>query len=274
MNRIRQFLKSAWFGQRLKTTYVFDFYLKLKEPRRLQDRSREADFYRRLLIGLRPGALIFDVGANVGSKTDVFLRLGARVVAVDPDETNQKIIRQRFLNYRLIPKPVTVIGKALSDKTSVETIWVDSPGSALNTLSKKWVNTLKGNKGRFAHTTDRLEFEGCRQVQTTTLEDLIATYGSPFFIKIDVEGYELKVLSGLRRPVPYVSFEVNLPEFRAEGIQCVELLSKLAQGHFNYAENSFDEWHLSDWKCGEDFVNLLRECSEPSVEVFWRSAEV
>ena len=45
--------------------------------------------------------MIFDVGANVGDKTDVFLRLGARVVSIEPDEANQEVLRGKFLRYRV-----------------------------------------------------------------------------------------------------------------------------------------------------------------------------
>lgn len=60
--------------------------------------------------------------------------------------------------------------------------------------------------------------------------------GQLFFVKIDVEGYEPHVLRGLRRLVPYLSFEVNLPEFKQEGLECVEQLANIAAaGRFNYA---------------------------------------
>src|SRR4029453_18235955 len=101
------------------------------------------------------------------------------------------------------------------------TLWIDEPGSAKNSLSRKWVETLKGDEARFGH---RLEFARQKKVQTTTLDELTISYGLPFFVKIDVEGYEPSVLRGMKRPVPFLSFEVNFPEFRAEGFECVELL--------------------------------------------------
>ena len=76
-------------------------------------------------------------------------------------------------------------------------MWIDAPGSAKNTLSRKWANTLKDDDKRFGHT---LGFEQSRQVETVTIEQLIIAHGSPFFIKIDVEGHELSVLRGMRRP--------------------------------------------------------------------------
>ena len=44
-------------------------------------------------------------------------------------------------------------------------------------------------------------------VQITTLDALIARHGAPDFLKIDVEGAELEVLSGLTHAIPTISFE-------------------------------------------------------------------
>jgi hypothetical protein len=51
-------------------------------------RDSEVEFYRHLLKGFRKGDMVFDIGANQGQKTDVFLRLRARVVAVELDGVN------------------------------------------------------------------------------------------------------------------------------------------------------------------------------------------
>ena len=69
-----------------------------------------------------------------------------------------------------------------------------------------------------------LDFRHNVRVNTVTLEDLIRAHGRPFFVKIDVERYDAKVLAGLKQPIPYLSFEVNLPGFRNEGLKCIELL--------------------------------------------------
>jgi FkbM family methyltransferase len=225
-----------------------------------------------LLAGLRPGDLIFDVGANHGTKTDVFLRLGARVLAVEPDEMNQAILSHKFLRFRFRPKPVTIVGKAVSATGSVQTMWIDAPGSAKNTLSQKWVDTLRKDESRFGQT---LDFSGHKQVDTTTLEQLIATHGRPFFVKIDVEGSEPDVLRGLSTAVPYLSFEVNLPEFRPEGLECVERLQQVdPAGAFNYAVDCSGGLQMSTWVDAAQFTRVLASCAEPSIEVFWRTSAV
>jgi FkbM family methyltransferase len=177
------------------------------------------------------------------------------VLAVDPDEANQEILKEKFLTYRVVSKPVTIVGKAVSDENKSEALWIDGPGSALNTLSRKWVDTFRGGPQRSPNALDRQEVQRSKQVETTTLEELIALHGAPFFIKIDVERHEVPVLKGWHRPVSYLSFEVNLPEFQAEGLECVELLRRLApEGKFNYASGNECRLMMDDWASAAEFL--------------------
>ncbi len=268
--RIQNACQWAGVYHRLKSSWVYDAYWTLADRSLIMDMAKEVDFYRNLLSGFRSGDLIFDIGANQGSKTDLFLRLAARVVAVDPDETNKRILEEKFLKYRLTPKPVTVINKAVSDRSATETLWIDVPGSAKNTLSLKWVETLRVDAARFGQT---LKFVHQRKIETTTLEELIAAHGFPFFVKIDVEGHEVSVLRGLKRAVPNLSFEVNLPEFRAEGLECVALLGDLAaEGRFNYSSDCRRGLTLKEWVEPEAFSAVLSRCDETCIEVFWKSS--
>jgi FkbM family methyltransferase len=271
--QLQRMLQRAGLYHRLKASGVHELYWRIAGRRWILAREKQLDFYRQLLPGLRPGDLIFDIGANEGFKTDLFLRLGARVVAIEPDETNQAILRERFSKFRLVRRPLVIVGKAVSDKSALETMWIDGAGSAVNTLSQKWATALNANKDRHAHGHQGLDFARQKTVETTTLERLMSEHGVPTFIKIDVEGYELNVIRGLRRPVPYLSFEVNLPEFRPEGLQCVEILGSLATaGKFNYAVECEQGLLLKRWLTADEFLEVLGQCTEPSIEVVWRSA--
>lgn len=268
-SHIQKLLVRTGLYHRLKASFLYDLYWRLADRTLVEHRAGEVQFYRDLLREFRPGDLIFDVGANQGYKTDIFLRLGASVVAVEPDESNQEILRRLFQKLRLRKKPVVVVGRALGEKNGVETMWIDQPGSAKNTLNRKWVETLRHDENRFG---ERLNFAEQKQVATTTLDDLIAAHGRPIFVKIDVEGAEINVLRGLRRPVPYLSFEVNLPEFKPEALECLEWLSRVSPGgNFNYAADCQGGFALKRWLDAREFRSAFEACREPSVEVFWAS---
>jgi len=268
---LQERLKRLGIYHRLKASPLYQIYWSVADHSILDGAAKEFEFYRGLLQGFQRGDSIFDIGANHGYKTEIFLRLGARVVAVEPDKVNQRILEDKFLRYRLAPKPVVIVNCAVSDKQATETMWIDEPGSAKNTFSRKWVDTLQKDETRFGHA---LGFAQHQEVTTTTLEQLCLEQGMPFFIKIDVEGHELSVLRGLRRPVPYLSFEVNLPEFRPEGLQCVELLGGLApDGKFNYAVGCDQGLLLPEWLHADGFAKVLAQCESSSIEVFWKTPQ-
>src|SRR5262249_8954041 len=156
----------------------------------------------------------------------VFLRMGASVVAVEPDPVCQLILAQKYHRLRLNACPVQLISNAVGSTDGVERMWVDGDGSALNTLSSKWVDALRADTDRSWNAADPRKFASHFDVNTVTLDTLIANYGMPFYIKIDVEGYEDVALRGLTKSVPYLSFEVNLPEFVEESIRSILLLDR------------------------------------------------
>lgn len=264
-------LRRAGIYHRLKASPLYDVYWGMADRRILDERNREVAFYRSLLADAPRPWRIYDIGANHGYKTDIFLRLGAHVVAVDPDPVNGAILSEKFHRFRLKNKPVEIVEKAVSREAGRVTLWIDEPGSAKNTLSTKWVGALREDSKRFGHT---LAFSAAREVDATTISDLVQTFGAPTFIKIDVEGHELDVIRGMSSPAPYLSFEVNLPEFLDEGLQCIAALLELdPSAAFNYSPDLKRGLALDRWLPGPDFIEVVRTCDAKSIEVFSRTLQ-
>jgi hypothetical protein len=77
-------------------------------------------------------------------------------------------------------------------------------------------------------------WDAARRVRVTTLDALIAEYGAPDFIKIDVEGHEAEVLAGLTRPSPALSFEI-VTAARAAGQAALARAAALGYRRFRLA---------------------------------------
>lgn len=264
--------KNGLLRNRLESSWVRRLYLAARKNDASRSIQREASFYRKLLTGMQSGGTIFDIGANVGAKSDIFLGLGTRVVAVEPDDECQRILSDRFLRYRVRPLPFTLIGKAASDTIGRVEMLIDGPASAVNTISNKWASHLREHKDSFKWQHFGLAFTSSKQVETITIEDLVNSYGAPIFIKIDVEGHELSVLRGMTQPVPLLSFEVNLCTFADEGIECVQLLQKLCpDGTFNYVSDCSFDLGLREWLGADEFCAAFRSCTDDTIEVFWKT---
>ena len=192
------------------------------EPPRV--RARRQAFYGQFV---RAGDLVFDVGANEGNRTETFLALGARVVAVDPQAECVQTLRRRFgTNSAFAIEPVALganEGTVTLHLTTVPTIATVSPEFIAATHES----------GRFAN----YEYSAQRDVPMTTLDALVHRHGDPAFIKIDVEGFEPQVLSGLtRRPTALraLSFEFT-PELFESAERCLQQLIALGASRGNYS---------------------------------------
>ena len=79
--RIKQFLRELLYDTRFFLP-VRSSYQHLFDRRRLALRTKMRDLYGPYV---RRGDLVFDVGAHMGTYTEVFVELGAKVVAVEPN---------------------------------------------------------------------------------------------------------------------------------------------------------------------------------------------
>jgi len=207
-------------------------YLRFFRNQIYAEYRKEIKFYQGIL---RQGSIVFDIGANVGDKSYIFAKLSNWVIILEPDQLNFEILSKRFASF----KNIKIINAAVSHSNGKELFYVSEPGSPANTLSAKWSKVL--NDPSLNRWSKSMKFNQGYLVQTITLDSLIDSYGSPHYIKIDVEGYEEQVLLSLSKKVPVLSFEANLPEFTNETLSCIKLLHQLSnKSSFNIINHEFD----------------------------------
>lgn len=166
---------------------------------------------------LKAGDLVFDIGANVGDKTAACRRHGARVVCVEPDARNIATLSARFAD----DSDVQIIAAGAGAIEGSATFY-PSPASARSTFALDAMRALN----------DGCAFHAGSPVGLTTLDALIARFGRPHFVKIDVEGFEPAVLAGLSQSVPVLSFEFH-GALRSELCACLDRLESIGMKHFN-----------------------------------------
>jgi FkbM family methyltransferase len=229
---------------------VYDMALRarLSAERRLRfgQYRTELTFFRQLI---HSGDLCFDVGANLGQKTSLFLDIGARVVSVEPQPACAALLERSFRG-----RDVVIVRAALGATAGQAELFLCDETTTISTMSSRFVAS-----GRFAKT---YKWGKKIVVPTTTLDALVGRYGVPAFCKIDVEGFEVNVLSGLSRPLPLLSFEFSR-EFMDDARACIRHLEGLGVVTFDCVLNRARGRLLGAWSSSEILLARLDGIDDP-----------
>lgn len=234
-----------------ETTRLARYYWSYRQWRKSRGRRAKArirlhrmmTFYSQF-VGV--GDLCFDIGANLGNRTEAFLKLGARVVAVEPQAHCAHTLRSRFVD----DPNFFLVDSALAEGEGEVEFFVSS-SNTLSSCSSDWIE----------HAKKIPAFQNCKwdhktTVRTTTMDALIERYGSPVFCKIDVEGFEYEVLRGLSQPVKMISLEYTVG-FLDPTLNCIKRLTSLGMIEFNYSECEAMEWAIPNWVGAEEITDIL-----------------
>lgn len=187
---------------------------------------------------VRPGSLVFDVGAHLGDRTAAFSSLGARVIALEP-QPRVAVWLRRLVGRR---SGVEIVEEAVGPSEGTARLAVSRRNPTVSTLSRLWRDQMPERNSGF----EGVRWEDEVEVPMTTLDALVDRFGLPDFCKLDIEGYEAEALEGLSRAVPALSLE-----FVRGGLEvaeaCVARLETLGRYEYNAVagENRsfvFDGW--------------------------------
>ena len=201
------------------------------------DDQKRLEFYSQFI---KKGDLVFDVGANIGNRSKIFHRLGAHVVAFEPQNHCADYLEMVFHGL-----PCFMLERVGLGSAPGEAEMLVSDASTISSLSPEWVSSVQ-DSGRFSGH----EWNGRQVIRIDTLDNQIKKHGVPVFIKIDVEGFEEQVLLGLSQGVKAVSFEFT-PEMIGNALGCIRALEQVRkyQYRFSFGESmafSHDKWLDAD----------------------------
>jgi len=188
---------------------------------------------------------VFDVGSHVGDRVGAFRRLGARVVAVEPQPALTTTLRMIYGRDRSVAIEPKAIGRAPGE---IE-LKINTRNPTVSTASDAFVGAAHGAEGWEGQRWDRMV-----RVPVTTLDALIAAHGMPSFIKIDVEGFEEEALAGLTQPAAALSFEFTTIQ-RDIARACIARCAALGYAAFNAALGESQE--LSAWRSADEIARWL-----------------
>lgn len=199
--------------------------------------------------------LVFDVGSNLGNKSQSLLNLGARVVAFEPQQNCYLHSLNRFKNN----KNWTVENIALDHKKGKGILHIAN-AHTISSMSKQFIDETK--KQRF----QEYNWGNSIEIDTDTLDNMINKYGLPSFIKIDAEGYELNILQGLTKSINFISAEFT-PELFDNSIKCMDYMHKINNNVlYNYGSGESQNFTFKKWETKETIINYLSTLRNDKVE--------
>jgi FkbM family methyltransferase len=158
--------------------------------------------------------LIFDFGANDGRDTEFYLLKGYRVVGVEANPQLYLRLKEQFAAY-IATGQLILLNVGVWTERSILTFY-------LNLDNDHWSSFNPIYGCRYGTRFETVE------IQCFTAQEILRRFGVPYYMKIDIEGADLHVLTELtaipERP-PYISVE----EF---GVASIDLLHELGYTRF------------------------------------------
>ncbi|MFT5126247.1 MAG: FkbM family methyltransferase [Kiritimatiellia bacterium] len=145
--------------------------------------------------------LIYDVGMNNGDDTAYYLHKGFRVLAIEADPVLCAAAEERFAD-EVASGDLCILNEGVADSTGTADFWVNEEKSV-------WSSFDKEAAGRRGHELTRVD------VPTRPFANILEELGTPYYLKIDIEGNDQLCLDALdeKNCPEYISVECNKLDF-------------------------------------------------------------
>ncbi|MDB5195810.1 MAG: methyltransferase FkbM [Flaviaesturariibacter sp.] len=160
-----------------------------------------------LLDKIKPGDTVFDIGAHKGGYTFWMQRAIGKcgtIIAFEPQRSGYHLLQQLFAENN-----IRIENKALSDTTGSAELFIQPQATAVSfeaSLENKYVDAIK-------QTVEKITLDEYCQKQNL----------GPNLLKIDVEGYEMKVLEGGKKIItstrPNILIEIEARHIGKAGVE-------------------------------------------------------
>ena len=201
---------------------------------------------------VKQGMLCFDIGSHFGNRISIWRKLGAKVVAIEPQPGLYSFLSRRYSG----DTNITLLQGVVSNEIGQVTFYHNTRNPSVSTTDRSWIEEKKADPLWGKYIWDE-EF----QVRSFTLDQLIAQFGMPDFCKIDVEGAELNVLSGLSTPLKCLSFEyITIDQDRS--LKCIDRIEELGRYEYNWTFSEFSALRSPKWLSATEMKTAIRRMKD------------
>jgi FkbM family methyltransferase len=149
--------------------------------------------------GLTATKLVFDVGLNFGQDTTFYLAQGYRVLAIEADPVLAGQARNKF-DQEIQAGRLEILNVGIADKEGLADFWICEEKPEFNSFHR-----AIASRNGYSHRSI--------QVPVMRFSTIIERYGTPYFLKVDIEGNDMLCLNDLSpSSLPrYLSVESECP---------------------------------------------------------------
>ena len=184
---------------------------------------------------------IVDVGGHAGETVEMFLKNFClnNIFSFEPSQKNFRVLSSNLLNFKkkYSSTKIALFNYGLGEKNCQTYInnTLESSSSTINSINKK--SKYYKKKLKYFMTSDELYVSKRELIEIKTLDSFIVSENINCIdlLKIDTEGYELKILSGVSKNfkiIKYIYFEHHYDNMIDKGYVFSDIHSLLKEYDF------------------------------------------